>query len=180
MKKLLTLLLVAVLLLPTLALAEGANEITFDENNIANVDGEFYPLDDFELMFFLPSVLVEGEVTDDMAAQNVYAVFTTAEGCTMSIGYGPAVDGDGNAIDNIEDLCAYFVSNGLTNASVGAVNGIKCIAWSDEESNMMGTVYLTEANNQLAFNFSHANDETFNSVAALVITSVMPLEYAEE
>ena len=47
MKKLLCVLL-AVLLLPALALAD--NEITFDESTIANLEGEFTALEDFGLM----------------------------------------------------------------------------------------------------------------------------------
>ena len=54
MKKLLCVLL-AVLLLPALALAE--NEITFDESTVANLEGEFTALEDFGLMFYLPAVL---------------------------------------------------------------------------------------------------------------------------
>ena len=177
MKKLLCVLL-AVLLLPALALAD--NEITFDESTIANLEGEFTALEDFGLMFYLPAVLQAQEVTDEMAQQGVYAQFANADDtCRMNIGYAPAVDGNGAAIEDVNGLAEFFRASGLTDAEVGSINGLPCVAWSDDSNALMGIAYVTEAGNQLAFNFYPTTNEEFKNMAYVIISSVMELQYAE-
>ena len=43
----------------------------------------------------------------------------------------------------------------------------------------MGVAYVTEAGNQLAFNFYPTTNEEFKNMAYVIISSVMELQYAE-
>ena len=177
-KALLWLLALVMLALPTLALAD--DELNFNEENVANIPGEFVALEDFGLMFYLPEELVAQEVSDELAAQGIYAFYMNeAQTRSMSIGYAPAVNAEGQAVASLEELCSVFVGLGLTDASIGTLNGLPCIAWSTQENGQMGITMYTEKGYQLTFTFAPTTDAEYLCVSSAVISSIMELQYEE-
>lgn len=177
-KALLWLLALVMLALPTLALAD--DELNFSEENVANIPGEFVALEDFGLMFYLPEELVAQEVSEELAAQGIYAFYMNeAQTHSLSIGYAPAVDGEGNAVASLEELCNVFLGLGLPDASLGTLNGLPCIAWSTQEQGQIGITMYTEKGYQLTFTFSPTTDADYLTVSYAVISSIMELQYEE-
>ena len=178
MKKVLSIAL-SLLVLFTSVSALAENVITFDAAiaEQMGLQGEFVAMEDFGLQFYLPGPLSALEVTQEQADQGTYALFSTADGTSsMSIGYAAATDAQGSEVTDLEELAALYSQAGAVNVETGEINGLPCISYTFSEPGAMGVAFLTEKGHQLTFNFSPLSDESYQAVAMLVVSSIMPLE----
>lgn len=196
MKKFLAMILsIMMLALPCASLADAADaaeatdgettsdavEITYDENVIAQagLEGEFVSLADMGLMFqfFLPNTLIAQDLTEDQAATGAIALYTNEDGTnSMSIGYGMAIDAEGNTVTTLEELNAAYASAGCEDMEYATINGIPCMSYTIKASDVGGVAFLFDDGTQLTFNFSPASDENFAVATYAILSSIMIVE----
>ena len=196
MKKFLAMILsIMMLALPCASMADAADaaeatdgettsdavEITYDENVIAQagLEGEFVSLADMGLMFqfFLPNTLIAQDLTEDQAATGAIALYTNEDGTnSMSIGYGMAVDAEGNTVTTLEELNAAYASAGCEDMEYATINGIPCMSYTIKASDVGGVAFLFDDGTQLTFNFAPASDENFAVATYAILSSIMIVE----
>ena len=72
----------------------------------------------------------------------------------MSIGYGMAVDAEGNTVTTLEELNAAYASAGCEDMEYATINGIPCMSCCIKASDVGGVAFLFDDGTQLTFNFS--------------------------
>ena len=112
--------------------AGEAIEFTYDPDVIAQagLEGEFVSLADMGILFqfFLPNTLTAQDLTEDQAATGAIALFVNEDATnSMSIGYGMAVDAEGNTVTTLEELNAAYASAGCEDMEYATINGIPCM-----------------------------------------------------
>ena len=182
MKKLFALAL-ALMMLCSVSFAEVVGStMYYDPAVVENLGlgGGFVGLEQFGLMFYCPEALVQVPLTPEETPEGVLAYFATEDdSCRMSIGYGPAVDGEGNAVTDLNALAAFYASAGMDEAVVIAANDLPCVSYISSAADTFGLVFLLSNGNQLTFNFSPFSDPVFCTIATVMMTSIMPMQTAE-
>lgn len=191
MKKLLAMILsIMMLALPCAGLADantttdtetadtgdGMIEFTYDADAIAQagIEGEFIGLGDLGLQFFLPNTLIAQEMTEEQTASGAIALYSTEDGTnSMSIGYGMAVDAEGNTVTTLEELANAYAAAGCEEIEYATINGIPCMSYSIKASDVGGVAILFDDGTQLTFNFAPASDENFALPTYAVLSSIM-------
>ena len=161
-----------------------AIEFTYDPDVIAQagLEGEFVSLADMGILFqfFLPNTLTAQDLTEDQAATGAIALFVNEDATnSMSIGYGMAVDAEGNTVTTLEELNAAYASAGCEDMEYATINGIPCMSYSIKASDVGGVAFLFDDGTQLTFNFSPASDENFAVATYAILSSIMPVEDTE-
>ena len=127
--------------------------------------------------FFLPNTLTAQDLTEDQAATGAIALFVNEDATnSMSIGYGMAVDAEGNTVTTLEELNAAYASAGCEDMEYATINGIPCMSYSIKASDVGGVAFLFDDGTQLTFNFSPASDENFAVATYAILSSIMPVE----
>ena len=121
--------------------AGEAIEFTYDPDVIAQagLEGEFVSLADMGILFqfFLPNTLTAQDLTEDQAATGAIALFVNEDATnSMSIGYGMAVDAEGNTVTTLEELNAAYASAGCEDMEYATINGIPCMSYSIKASDV--------------------------------------------
>jgi len=69
-------------------------------------------------------------------------------------------------------LVKYYAGNGVDDAEIVVINGIKAVMAGDEENDCMVIDYPMEDGSVLEFSFCPASDEDFAQVALLMASSI--------
>ena len=172
MKKLLTLML-ALCLLGSFALAEEASVITYEDVQpmIEQMEGNFVLLEQLGLQIWLPSELVQMEVSEEDAAAGRYALFMDEE----QTGY--------LAIDcmNVEGMTLdQFYANALESAAkeveLVTINGLGAVVYVDEENNLLSATLIDTNSNLINFIMGPASEEGAKESFALIMASLQAAE----
>ena len=97
----------------------------------------------------------------------------------MSIGYGMAVDAEGNTVTTLEELNAAYASAGCEDMEYATINGIPCMSYSIKASDVGGVAFLFDDGTQLTFNFSPLPTKTSPWLPTLSSPLSCPLRYRE-
>ena len=167
MKKILALIFSLMMLFSVSAMAEEeSNVLNFNEAVMAELPGEFVLLEEFGMMFYLPSSMQQIELTEADIANGGYAGWTDGAAGGISIGCRPSADAEGNPITDYETLCAFYNESGLTSKMV-TLNEIPCVTFSTEDASLFGVSYLLSDGSVLAFTFTGVVENT------VVLSSIM-------
>ena len=179
MKKLLAILLVLAMLSAlsvsaAAATATAENVLTwtdFEEDvKATGIDADFVQIGDLNLMMWLPSVFSEQELTDE-DVQNGYLSYLTTDDESAVIAI-MSVDLD----ESLEEWEQELPDYGVTDAEMGIVNGYRALVYSTPEDDTMCIDFEVESGEILEFTFYPMSDEDFQAVAAIMMTSLQPIE----
>ena len=161
MKKLLTLVLIAMLALTSsAALAES------DAPANAAFEGTWVQFEDgFEV--YLPSDWLVLDVTDEMIQSGVFYAVASPDGArNMQVGWTEEAGAeDANAV-KAELETTY------TDVEILNINGIDFVTYFDAQNDSTGIVALGVNGDMFVFNFYPASDEEFAPIAVTIATSI--------
>ena len=161
MKKLVTLILIAMLALTsTAALAES------DAPANAAFEGTWVQFEDgFEV--YLPSDWLVVDVTDEMIQSGVFYAVASPDGArNMQVGWTE----DAGAED--ADTVKAGLESSYTDVEVLNINGIDFVTYTDAQNDSTGIVALGVNGDMFVFNFYPASDEEFAPIAVTIATSI--------
>ena len=170
MKKFFELLLaVLVAVMPMASLAESG--VAWDQSLVdaMGIEGDFYALEEMGLGIWLPSSMEPVEVSDEDAADGIYAMMADDERAlviTVRNEEGLTLD---QAYENV-------VSNGYVKAEIENVNGLDALIYFDEENNVAHFGLVDSNSNMIMFSFTPIDTEEAEDLAVVVFSSIMPLE----
>lgn len=176
MKKMIAMLaLVCVALLPFSVMAE-TTAITWDEIGApvveaAEIEGDFYSIEELGLAVWLPAGLNAVEISEeDAAAGRMYLLMDDEQSCAFII---DAVHVDGMTLDQAYENA---VASGMTEPEIVNINGLSALTYKNEAINA-GCIVLVDTNsNMIIFSFTPIEGENAEMVCALIMSSIMPLE----
>lgn len=180
MKKVMALVLSLMLLLGgTAVLAEDTiPEIVFDETAAA-YEGAWMDLG-VGLMMYLPMDWNIMEVTEEQQAVGVIALLASADGTqALSVTYGEAADGEGNALEDNAAVMAMLTAGGYTGVMELSINGLSMVGYEVEASNAAGMALLDGEGGMIAFSFAPANDEAAKVIGQTMFFSLSAVEGEE-
>ena len=136
----------------------------------SGIDANFVQVGDMNLMMWLPSVFSEAELTEE-DIQNGYLAYLTTDDesaviAIMSVDLGESFEEWG------QELADYVV----TDAEMGIVNGYRALVYSNPEDDTMCIDFEVESGEILEFTFYPMSDEDYQAVAAIIMTSLQPIE----
>ena len=175
MKKLISVLLLAcMLVMPFAAMAE-APVITWDEVGAAAVEayelsGDFVALEELGLTIWVPADLDFAEVSEEDAAAGRLCLLTDGSTCALTV---DAVHVDGMTLDQaLENAKA----SGMFEPEIVNVNGLSALSYKNEAINA-GCVVLVDTNsNMIIFSFTPIEGEAAQIAFTVIMSSLMPLE----
>ena len=129
-------------------------------------DAKLVKIADTGLAMWVPSALVEGELTEE-DVKNGYIAYLSTLDESDSVGiytWGENMD--------LVGLVKYYAGNGVDDAEIVMINGIKAVMSSDEENDCMLVDYPMEDGSVLEFSFCPASDEDFAQFALLMASSI--------
>ena len=174
MKKLISVLLLAcMLVMPFAAMAE-APVITWDEVGAAAVEayelsGDFVALEELGLTIWVAEGMEEQEVSDEDAAAGRLCILAD-DSCALTV---DAVHVDGMTLDQaLENAKA----SGMFEPEIVNVNGLSALSYKNEAINA-GCVVLVDTNsNMIIFSFTPIEGEAAQIAFTVIMSSLMPLE----
>lgn len=179
MKKLLAILL-SLMLLCAFATAEEPEGIVFDPAIMEQVPGQFMALEDYGLMIYVPEDMFSYEMTEEDKAAGCYAILIGGEGAIgLTIARTMVTDAEGNQATDHASIAATYTAMGMSGVSIGTVNGLGCIGYARPEAGLMGLDLVLTDGSVLNFIFTGVVDDATNVYASVVLSSIMPLQYAE-
>ena len=171
MKKLFAL-IVALMMLATVAFAEAAPALNWEDFEPAleagGVTGQFYTFDEIAIKIWLPDGFNPVELTeDDTAAGYIGYYMPEDQSGAVAVMY---VDIGGASL---EDYAAYLESEaGATEIEVGTVNGLPCVSYNLPDQDSVSVTFTTEAGYALEVTCAPASDENAQLVWGAVIASI--------
>lgn len=176
MKKLLSL-VVCLMMLFSCAMAEELPVVEFNEANIAEIGGEWMLLEEFGLQMYVPDIFGFVEVSDEMAAQGIFAIMATQDmSAIVTMMYAPLLDHEGNQITNHADLVNYYASNGYENIATCVINGLEATNFVIDDRDMMSVIYFLADGNALTFYYAPISNESMLALHSIISSSVMLAE----
>ena len=176
MKKILALVLTAMMLvIGGAAIAEEVTELNWADMEPAAAEmgietDNFAVYEDIGMMFLVPQVFVQTELTEEDVENGLIDYYMTADE-TAAIGvYYLDAQGMG-----LEEFAASLAEEGIE-PDLANINGLGAVVYEDAEEDMVGVVFATEAGNMVEFVFAPASDEGFAAVAMTVIGSIQAAE----
>ena len=129
-------------------------------------DGKLVKIADTGLAMWVPSVMVEGELTEeDVNNGSICYLAPVDDSASVNIfTWGENMD--------LVGLVKYYAGNGVDDAEIVVINGIKAVMAGDEENDCMVIDYPMEDGSVLEFSFCPASDEDFAQVALLMASSI--------
>ncbi len=129
-------------------------------------DGKLVKIADTGLAMWIPSALEEVELTEeDVKNGSVAYLSTWDDSASVNIfTWGEDLD--------LVGLLKYYAGNGVDDAEVVLINGIKAVAVTDEENDCLIIDYTMDNGSALEFSFWPASDEDFAQVALLMASSI--------
>ena len=134
------------------------------------IDANFVQIGDNNLMMWLPSVFSEQELTEEDVQNGYISYLTTDDGSAviaiMSVNIG----------ESLEEWEQELPEYGVTDAEMGIVNGYRALVYSTPEDDTMCIDFEVDSGEILEFTFYPMSDEDFQAVAAIIMTSLQPIE----
>ncbi|MBQ5787595.1 MAG: hypothetical protein IIW12_05270 [Oscillospiraceae bacterium] len=129
-------------------------------------DGKLVKIADTGLAMWVPSVMVEGELTEeDVNNGSICYLAPVDDSASVNIfTWGEDMD--------LVGLVKYYAGNGVDDAEIVVINGIKAVMAGDEENDCIVIDYPMENGSVLEFSFCPASDEDFAQVALLMASSI--------
>ena len=189
MKKLITLILAALIVLGCTAVASAEQvqtlelnwedfeaEIESSEEMKAAWSGDFVTMDEIAMKLYIPASFEQVELTDEDREAGYIAYFTMAEDKGIGIQY---VDVGGMSLEEYAQRLTEEYGYECTNA---VVNGLPALGYSFTEDDRETAVlaFATEKGYLLEISFAPTNDEGFSAVATVLMASVQAAEEATE
>ena len=176
MKKLIALLtLVCVMMMSFSVLAE-TTAITWEEIGApvveaAEIEGDFYSIEELGLAVWLPNGLNAAEISEeDATAGRLYLMTDDEQTCAFII---DAVHVDGMTLDQAYENA---VASGMIEPEIVNINGLDALSYKNESINA-GCVVLVDTNsNMIIFSLTPIEGEDAELVFGLIMSSIMPLE----
>ena len=175
MKKFIAL-VVALLMIATVAFAEAAVELSWSDFEpvleAGGVTGQFYTFDQIAIMMWLPDGMNPVELTDEDTEAGYIGYYMPDDGsAAVAVMY---VDVDGMSL---EEYAAYLDSEAdATEIEVGTVNGFPCVSYKLPEQDTVSVTFTTEAGYVLEVTCQPASDENADLVWGAVISSIQAAE----
>ena len=185
MKKLITLILAALMVLGCAAVASAeevqtlelnwediAKEIEASEEAKAALSGDFVTMEEIALKIYIPAAFEQAELTDEDREAGYIAYFTMGEDVGIGVQY---VDAGGMSLEEYAQRLTEEYGYECMDA---VVNGLPALAYSFTENDRETSVlaFSTEKGYILEIAFAPTNDEGFAAVAAVLMASVQAAE----
>ena len=185
MKKLITLILAALMVLGCAAVASAeevqtlelnwediAKEIEASEESKATLSGDFVTMDEIAMKIYIPDAFKQAELTDEDREAGYIAYFAMGEDMGVGVQY---VDAGGISLEKYAQLLTDEYGYECVDA---VVNGLPALAYSFTENDRETSVlaFATEKGYILEIAFAPTNDEGFAAVAAVLMASVQAAE----
>ena len=185
MKKLITLILAALMVLGCAAVASAeevqtlelnwediAKEIEASEESKATLSGDFVTMEEIALKIYIPAAFEQAELTDEDREAGYIAYFAMGEDMGVGVQY---VDAGGISLEKYAQLLTDEYGYECVDA---VVNGLPALAYSFTEDDRETAVlaFATEMGYILEIAFAPTNDEGFAAVAAVLMASVQAAE----
>ena len=135
----------------------------------AGIEGDMVTYEDLGMTLFVPSVFVEGELTEEDAADGLLDYYTT-EDESAAVGVYYVEVGGGLTL---EDYAAALEEEGVE-ADLALINGLGAVVYEDTEADAVTVVFATEDGNLITVIFAPASDEEFSAVALIMMASIQP------
>ena len=175
MKKLFALLLALCLCFSAVAgFAADINWADVEETAVGLAgEGQFYALNAFPLMYWVPNTMTYAEPDDSMLEIGILAYYQTEdEAKWICVQY---VDAEGVA--TIDMLNTVLADAGYGDIETATVNGLTAVTGSNETDGLVAAAFLTDDGNVLVFSFGYDTaDETSAQVAALICASIQAVQ----
>ncbi len=175
MKKLLAL-VVALMMIATVAFAEAVPELNWEDFEPAleagGVTGQFYTFDEIAIKMWLPDGFNPVELTDeDIEAGYIGYYRPDDNSADVAVMY---VDVNGMSL---EEYAAYLESEaGATEIEIGTVNGFPCVSYNLPEQDSVSVTFTTEAGYVLEVTCQPVSEENAELVWGAVISSIQAAE----
>ena len=145
----------------------SAVETTVKESEI---DADFVQIGNLNLKMWLPSIFVGQELTDEDIRNGYIAYITTAdESAAISV---VTADIGESLVDWQAGLQKFWIKG----AEIGTVNGLQAVFYSSGADDSMCLDFEVESGELLEFTFYPMSDKEFQSLAAIIMASVQPIE----
>ena len=165
MKKLFALML-ALCLMGSVAMAEVS--LTWDESNVAEIEGGFQTFDEIAVKIWMPAVLQAAELTDEDKEAGYIGYYMPAdESAAVAIQY---VDVEGMTLEEYEAELKNDES--ISEIEAGTVNGLPALSYMIKEKDTACVAFTTEKGYILEVSCAPMSDEGFASVVALIVSSI--------
>lgn len=179
MKKFFALFLAVLMLISVSAVAESQYslaEYSYDESMFAEIPGEWYGFAEFGVQFYMPDAYASIEPTEEQAAQGCLMNFANEDrSSVISIAYGVACDLEGNPIEYANDLADFYASAGMSNVDVIFVNGLPVVSFYIADQDIISYALFFNDATQCCFSFGPGSDASVATLAALIMTTLMPI-----
>ena len=137
--------------------------------------GEFYTFEDVAVQMWVPSVMMETELTEEDVENGYIAYFATSdEDAAAAVVY---IDAAGMDLAAYKEMLAE--DEEVTGLADGIFNGISCIGYDLEEKDTSCIAFETEAGYILEFSFAPVSDENYAGVIAMMMASIQPQEESD-
>ncbi len=171
MKKFLAVVL-ALCLMMTVALAEEANSISWEDIEPAleagNVTGQFYTFDEISIKMWLPDGINATELTDEDKANGYIGYFMPDDQSgAVAVMY---VDVQGMTLEQYAEYLGTL--DGVTEIETGTVNGFPCVTYKMPEQDSVSVTFTTEAGYALEVTCTPLSVENADLVWGAVIASI--------
>lgn len=138
----------------------------------SGIEGEFVELEELPVKFFLPSIFLPVELTDEDLEDGFIAYFMT-EDETASIGV-QLVESDFTTLEEYADALADM---GVKDAEYANINGKLALNYVDPDNEDISAIaFIDDEGRILEFAFSPVSDEGFAGIAMLIGGSIQDVD----
>lgn len=168
--------LAMLLSLAVCACAEAVGTVTLNWEDYASVletdgvEGDFYTLENYNMMFWVPSALPQVELTEKDAAEGYICMFAADDGKTFATLY--TIEND--TITSMDQFLTGLAETEATDVERVNINGLDCVAYSTADVDAEYVTFLSESNELMQFAFSPVSDEDINAVFMVMMASIQP------
>ena len=167
MKKLFALML-ALCLMGSVAMAEMS--LTWDESNVAEIEGGFQTFDEIAVKIWMPAVLQAAELTDEDKEAGYIGYYATDD-AAVAVMY---VDMEGMTL---EEYAAQLKEDAeVSGIETGTVNGLPALSYDLKDKDTTCIAFTTEKGYILELSCAPMSNEGFAATAALIVSSIQAAE----
>ena len=134
----------------------------------SGIEGDFYSVSDVGLVMWIPSVLIENELTAEDMADGMILFLASEEGDGfMFVNY---MDLEGATLEDAYE--GLLEEPGYEDVEMGLINGLKALTYTAAEYDMMGLSFIDENGYMIQFLFFPMSNEGFAQLATIMAASI--------
>ena len=133
----------------------------------SELDGGFVQIGDYNLMIWVPDVLVEQQQLPD----DSYVAWFATEDKSAEVAVQAVDMGQGFSLEAYE---AQLGEQGLNDYGMCVVNSFNGLVFGNEETDNLSVAFVSDETEAIYFSFYPASDENFSQVAALMLSTIQP------